>query len=214
MSRLFDLDSPLLSFLSRVGDLIWLNLLTVVCCIPVVTAGAALTALHYVTIKMVRNEEGYLTRSYFKSFKENFLQATALWLLMLLLWAVAAGDFYFLSMMEGGAADIMRIGLCAVFVFFLCSSIYWLPLLSRFDNSIKNTVKNACLIGISNLPKSICLLLIYAAFAALYWVFLVRLLPLIFLFGISAPAYLSAYLYSGIFKRLEPPEEGDVGQSV
>ena len=79
MRSIFNLDSPIMSFLSRVGDLVWLNLLTLLCCIPVVTAGAAFTALHYVSIKMVRNEEGYLTRNYFKSFRQNFIQATLLW---------------------------------------------------------------------------------------------------------------------------------------
>ena len=58
MKGLFNLDSPVMAFLSRVGDLIWLNVLTMLCCIPVITAGAALTALHYVCIKMARNEEG------------------------------------------------------------------------------------------------------------------------------------------------------------
>ena len=58
MNRLFNLDSPIMVFLGKVGDLIWLNVLTMICCIPIVTVGASITALHYVSIKMVRNEEG------------------------------------------------------------------------------------------------------------------------------------------------------------
>ena len=57
MNRLFNLDSPIMVFLGKVGDLIWLNVLTMICCIPIVTVGASITALHYVSIKMVRNEE-------------------------------------------------------------------------------------------------------------------------------------------------------------
>lgn len=209
MNRLFDIDSPIIAFLSRVADLIWLNLLTLICCIPVVTAGAALTALHYVTVKMVRNEEGYLTKSYFKSFKENFLQATALWILLVLILAVAAGDFYFISMMDSGVASVLRIALGAVFFFFLCSALYWFPLLSRFENSLKNTIKNSCLVGILSFPKTIGILLIYGVFGFVYAAFALRLMPLILMAGISLPVYIASYLYSGIFKRIEPAEEDD-----
>lgn len=213
MGRFFNPDSPVMSFLSRIADLIWLNLLTLLCSIPIVTAGAAFTALHYVSIKMVRNEEGYLTRSYFKSFKENFFQATVMWILMLFLMAAAGADFYFVSMMDSGVAFVLRTGLCVVLFFFLCSGIYWFALLARFENSIKNTIKNACFIGILNFPKSICILIIYAVFWGLYGMFALHILPLIFLLGISLPIYLASYLFSGIFKKLEPQEE-EISQSV
>lgn len=213
MDRFFNPDSPVMSFLSRIADLIWLNLLTLLCSIPVVTAGAAFTALHYVSIKMVRNEDGYLTKSFFKSFKENFFQATAMWLLMLFLMAAAAADFYFVSMMDGGAAFILRTGLCVVLFFFLCGGIYWFALLARFENSMKNTIKNACLIGILNFPKTMCILIVYAAFLILYGLFALRILPLIFLLGVSLPVYLASYLFSGIFKKLEPQDE-EISQSV
>ena len=68
MGRLFSLDSPLFSFLSKVADLILLNILVIICCIPVITVGASMTALHYVVLKMVRDEESYIVRSFFKSF--------------------------------------------------------------------------------------------------------------------------------------------------
>ena len=217
MKGLFNLDSPVMAFLSRVGDLIWLNVLTMLCCIPVITAGAALTALHYVCVKMARNEEGYLTKSYFRSFRQNFRQATVLWILLLLILAVAWGDFYFIAMTDGTLADVMRIGLCAIVFFFLCGGIYWFPLLSRFDNTIRNILKNACLLGILHFPKTLCILVIYGVFAAAYAVFIFRLLPVIFLVGISLPVYAASWLISGIFKKLEPePEDGvaEIGQSV
>ena len=81
MSRVFNYEGPVFTSLSRLADLFWLNLLYIICCIPLVTVGAASTALYYVTLKMAKDEEGYITRSYFKSFKDNFVQATAIWLL-------------------------------------------------------------------------------------------------------------------------------------
>ena len=82
--KIFDLDSPLMNVLNKMADLMWLNILTLICCIPIITAGAALTSMHYVALKIVRNEESYITRNFFKSFKTNFRQATVIWLLLLL----------------------------------------------------------------------------------------------------------------------------------
>lgn len=64
MGKFFDIDSPLMQFLNKVADLMLLNLLTLICCIPLITAGAALTAAHYVVLKMRRNEEGYIAKDF------------------------------------------------------------------------------------------------------------------------------------------------------
>ncbi len=47
MDKLFNLDSPVMRALNKMADLLWLNVLTVLLCIPVITGGAALTAMHY-----------------------------------------------------------------------------------------------------------------------------------------------------------------------
>ena len=96
MGRFFNLDSPLMTFLSKMADLMILNLLTLLCCLPIITAGDAMTALYYMTIKMVKNEECYIVKGYFKSFKENFKQATIIWLIALVVGIIFAGDFMIL----------------------------------------------------------------------------------------------------------------------
>ena len=64
--KFFNLDSPVMQALGKMADLMWLNILTLICCIPVVTAGASLTAMHYMALKIVRNEECYITKGFFK----------------------------------------------------------------------------------------------------------------------------------------------------
>ena len=78
MGRFFNMDNKFFVFMGKIADLCMLNLLCIICCIPIVTAGASLTALYYVTMKMVRNEEAYIFRSFFRSFKQNFKQATVI----------------------------------------------------------------------------------------------------------------------------------------
>ncbi len=92
MGKLFNIDSPVMRFLGKVADLMILNLVTLVCCIPIVTIGASLTAMHYVLLKMVRDRECYIVRSFFKSFKANFKQATVIWLIILLVLVIFAAD--------------------------------------------------------------------------------------------------------------------------
>ena len=143
MGRFFDLESPLMRVLNRVADLMILNLLMIVCCIPIITTGAAVTAMHYVLLKMVRGEEGYLIRGFFKSFKANFKQATLIWLIMLVVIAVYIGDTVILLFSGIAFPKPLIIVVTAVGIIISLIGMYIFPLLARFDNSIRNTIKNA-----------------------------------------------------------------------
>ena len=206
MSKLFDLDSPIMRFLSRMADMIILNILMMICCIPIITVGAAYTAMHYVLLKMVRDEEGYLIRGFFKSFVQNFKQATLIWLLMLAVIMVFVGDWLIFRASADTFPKALFIGVAAISIIVLMVAVYVFPLLARFDNSIKNTVHNAALLALGNLPRTLLMLMIYAVpFVIAY--FSVYSYIFIFMFGISLPAYGAAWLYSSIFKRFEPEVE-------
>ena len=84
MNRFFNMDNKFFVFMGRVADLILLNILCILCCIPIITAGASITSLYYVTLKMARDEESYIIRSFFHAFKQNFKQATIINIIMLL----------------------------------------------------------------------------------------------------------------------------------
>ena len=206
MGKFFDLDSPVMRLLNRVADLLILNILVIICCIPVVTAGAAFTAMHYVILKMIRGEEGYLIRGFFKSFARNFKQAVLIWLLMLLVIAVYVGDSLIFNYSGVVFPKPLVIAVVAVGVIIFMIAIYVFPLLARFDNTIKNTIRNAALLAFANLPKTLLMAVFYALpfvigyFSTYSYIF-------IFMFGISLPAYGAAWLYSDIFRKFEPEPE-------
>ena len=79
-SGIFNYDNPVWRFIGKFFDVLILNVLWTVVSIPIFTAGAATTAVYYVLLKLVRDEEGSTVKSFFKSFKENFKQATVIWL--------------------------------------------------------------------------------------------------------------------------------------
>lgn len=200
--KLFNLDSPLMQALGKMADLLWLNVLTMICCIPIFTVGASLTALNYMALKIARDEECYITKGFFKSFKENFKQATAIWLLMLVVILVLVGDF--LIMRESGLefSNVLRVIITVVAVLVVFTGLYVFPVLAKFENTIRRTIKNAFLMSIMQFPKTILMAILYLLPAVLF-VLVYQVAPLAFLFGLSVPAWLSAKLYSKFFKKLE-----------
>ncbi len=205
MEKLFNLDSPWMRGLSKLADLAVLNIVTLICCLPVVTIGASLTALHYVLLKMARDEEGKILQSYFKSWKENFRQATILWVILLAVILILAGDVMILRYTQLDFPTVLKVLMIAAVIFVYMISCYIFPVLARYENTIRNTVKNAFLMSILSLPKTILMMVLYIVPVII--LLIPMLMPLVLFFGFSAPAYLSAKLYSGTFKRFEPEEE-------
>lgn len=206
MGRFLDMDSPVMRILNRLADLLILNFLMIICCIPVITVGAAFTAMHYVLLKMVRDEEGYLIRGFFKSFAANFKQATVLWLIMLLIIGVYIGDGLIFQYSSIQFPKPLMIAVVAIAILLLMTAVYVFPLQARFENTVKNTLKNAMILAFANLPKTILMVVLYALPLVIGYFSSYALIFMI-MFGISAPAYGAALLYSGIFKKFEPEKE-------
>ena len=141
MSSFFSMDSPIMRFLSRVCDLIILNLLTIVCCIPIFTAGASITALFSVTLKMVKGEESYIVRGFFKGFKENFKQSTIIWLIIAVLGLFLFMDYRAAVLLPGNMKSIFQVLIGAIAVIYLMVFTYIFPYIARFRNDIKNIFK-------------------------------------------------------------------------
>ena len=201
--KLFSSDGPLMQGLSKMADLMILNIIALLCCLPIVTIGASITALYYMALKIVRNEEVYIVKGFLKSFKQNFRQATVIWLIQIVVMAVLIMDYFIVyGNPEANPSVIMQILFLATSLLAVVTFVFIYPVLSKFDNSLKNTFKNAFIMAIMQLPKILVmavLWLIPLAVAA----FVFQLFPLVVLFGLSLPAYGSAALYNKFFQRME-----------
>jgi len=153
--KLFNLDSPLMRFMTKVADLILVNLLFILTSLPVFTLGASLTAMYYVTLKMVRDEESGIVRSFLHSFRQNFRQATLLWLVQLVLMAILVLDMWILARINSPVGAAMNTVILILLVIVLLISLYVYSSLARFENTIMNTLKNACLMAAANLPRTV-----------------------------------------------------------
>ena len=215
MGSLFNMDGPLFRFLSKVADMMILNLVFLISCLPIVTIGASVTALSYVTLKMKDGEEGYIVRTFFRSFRENFKQSTIIWLIMLMLAVVMSLDFMIIGSMEGTMAMVMKVLVGVGALIWLMVFLYVFPLQSRFYNTIRSTVQNAVLLSIANFPKTICMMAVMIGsvlltlwnsytiwYGLLVWILL----------GFAIVAWINSQFLYGIIKRLMP-EEGNEEES-
>jgi len=205
MGKIFNLDSPLMVFLGRVADLLWLNILTLLLCIPVVTAGAAFTALNYCCLKLVRGSETYITKDYFKSFKENFLQSTIIWLLCLVTGFILGLDFYIIVKSEETTSTLVIGALIVASVLYLFTLVAVFPTQSHFINTVWKTIRNAFIFSISVLPRTLVIMVCWLVPFALAY-FVDALVPLALFFCFSFPTYITALLFNGVYKKFEPEE--------
>lgn len=205
MKGIFDIDGPVMAGVTKITYAVWLNILWVVCCIPVFTAGASTTALFYVSLKVVKNEEGSLTKDFFRSFKENFRQSTVIWLILLGVGLVLGLDGYIFYHMRfdnvvwtlGTAVFLVA---AAAYVIIL---MYIFPLLARFDNTIPAMFKNSLMIGMRFLLCTALMAFIYFAMA----VVVVRMFTPAVIFGMGLCALLCSYLLSNILLLCQEKSE-------
>lgn len=203
MRWLFDMENPVMRALSTTADLIMLNLLTILCCLPVVTVGAALTALNTAAIKIVRGEETAPVKDYFRAFRVNFKKGTVLGLIFLLVFAVLLVDY----LAAGNAVSILRPVIAAIALLVLMLGQYAFAMLARYENTLRGTLKNALLLSIGYFPRTLGM----AVFAAALWLLAIQFLrygaPILFLFGFSLPCYVTILLLRKVFDNLEKTRE-------
>lgn len=206
MGRFFDLDSGFFRFLNKVFDMLVLNLLTVLLCIPIVTAGPAFASLYYITMKEVRNEEGYVIRPYFKFLKENFRQGLILELIVIAAAVIMTSDLYIMYQWTAQDSSFLLMALFALLVGFAVivavTAVFVFPMLARFDNSIKGILTNSLMMAFRHLPQAVEVVVIWVLCGVLMYI---NLLSVFFAFGLGA--YLTSMIFVKIFDRYISKEQ-------
>lgn len=218
LQGLFNYDNPVWRFIGKLGDLILLNLLWIICSIPVFTIGAATTAVYYVTLKLARNEDDSTIKSFFRSFAANFKQATAIWLILLAFGLILGFDFWFFYSGRMNVGGTVRNILTAIFggflLIYLFVMTYVFPLQARFYNPVKRTLFNAFFMSIRHLFQTIGIvamdiLIVVGSYLALFY--LPQAAILLILFGMPLIAFANSYFFTAIFNRYIPKNEESSG---
>lgn len=200
MSGIIKPNNPFFNAMGKIGDLILLNVIFILSCVPVVTIGAALSALHISTDKISRNIESHVMRDFFLAFRENFKNSTVMWLIL----AAAGSLIYASARYIASGSGVLYIPFIFVLTLYIFILIYAFALQAEFVNTAPRILLNSLLTAVSNLPQTILLVLviclpacvtfmlpeiIYATF--MYWV----------LIGFSLSAFIADFIYRAVFKR-------------
>lgn len=195
----------MIRFMIKVGYIWWLNILWLICSLPIITIGASTTALIYSCMKL-HKEEGYATKNFFYSFKENFKQSTVIWLIYIAVGAILGADLYFWKMQSNGNKIVLGLSLAALILYGISLS-YVFAIQAKFVNSIKNTLLYSILLPFKNLKETILILVTLGT--VLYFnvttVFLVNFFTLNV--GVGFIVFLLAVFYNAVFERYIPKEE-------
>ncbi len=163
MGGLFNVENPFWTFVGKLSDAMLLGAIWLLCCVTVVCAGPATTALYYVTLKMVRNEENYVFKMFWKSFKENFRQGAIIGVINLGLAVFIAYDLWFYYHQETQMAPYLFMLFLAFAFVWIIGTMYIFAILAKFSNGIKAMYVSAYAMAVRHFATTLICLAIMAA---------------------------------------------------
>lgn len=205
MQEIFHPDSKFIGVLSKIADMIILNLLFIFTCIPIFTIGASITALYTVTLKLAKEEEISPVRDYLSALKTNFKKATFLWLILVVLGGVLGAETFFLLLIELRIKYFLLVVQGGLLLFYLSTLIVTFPLLSNFSSGPKKTLSEAVAIPFYRFPESMALIainIIPIFFTGLIFMDFPRVIMIWGFIGFSSVAYLASFVLNRIFQKM------------
>lgn len=136
-------------FITKAAKIIFINLLWLVCSLPIITVGASTCAAFYVMLKLVDNEEENIAKQFFKAFKDNFKHGTLM--LLITVPTVAAAVFWWFYISQNDVKLLVKFAAFVYSIIVVLINLYAYPLIARYENSFKNTIKNSIAIAIQYL---------------------------------------------------------------
>ena len=206
MHTLFDPDSGFMQFLTRFSSLVILNFLFLFTSIPIFTIGASLTALYDVVFRMDTEREGKLVSTYFRSLKANFKQSTTIWLIFALFITASCANAVIFSNMDSTMGYLLFLISMVILINALLVLSYVFPLLSQFDNTVGKTIKNALLLAVANLPRTLVLVVLNCFPWALMFMHLYTFIKIGFIWFtlyFAAAAYFNSRVLMKVFQPLK-----------
>lgn len=207
MKNLLNPDGLLFQFLNKVGDLIIVNFLFLICCVPVVTIGASIAALNKITQEIVYDTETGIFKGFFRAFRENFKQATLCWLGLMVIGISFYCDFLLIrTFLEGTAATALNTFVLVLAMLLLCLCVYLFPLMVRYRNTLREHLINSGILMVVKLPRTVAMaalnLLPVILFLLNVTVFAQTLIFWLFI-GFAFVSYLCGILLKPVFAQLE-----------
>ena len=201
--KLFDFDNPVWSACSKVFDLILLNIIFILCCIPVITIGPAITALYYTTLRMTSGRLSYVAAEFWKSFKENLKQGMLTGIIVFDVGVMLAVGTYFSFWVNAYFGKVLFVVLDVMAV---TVALYTFPMLAKFQTTTAQLFRNSALMAVKYLPVTVLQTGIW--FLAGYFACNLYLAGAIMLFiGFAGIATIQSFWLNYLFSNFTSQEE-------
>lgn len=206
MENLFRYDSKFWEILEEISDIVILNFLFIIFSIPIITIGASSSALYTVSLKKTNEENISVFKEFMRSFKSNFKISTLAWIFTIILASMLFLDFYISNLIS-----IKFIGLVLKFISTLVSILlifnitYLFPMISKFDNTLKNTIINSTIISIQYLPYTIIMSILNVLWIVLLFLLYNSYHYILFFYiimGFGIVSYINSIILNRIFLKL------------
>lgn len=171
MNGAFNSDNPMMRLLTNFFNLMFVNLLFVFTCIPIVTIGPSLCGLYKVCLCIVGGEDTEVFKTYFKEFKASFWKGLGMWMIVLTTGAFFIYELYLIYFQNdrlSGNFSLLQYPVWLMLLIVLQIFLYGFALLASFENSLKKTMINCLLLSIKNFPITIMLVVIWIFSAFIY----------------------------------------------
>jgi len=196
--NIFYMNSPFARGIGKLVQMLYAGFLWFLFSLPVVTVGAASTALYEVMMKAAKEEEGYIGKSFLNAFRNNFKKSTYVWLPILAAEIIFVVNLFYYAVLGGGNYPVQSVVFFLLLLAGLAVYSYAFPILARFENTTGDTFRMAFILLLQNPGWTVVLIILQIVTLFLVW-FLVYI-PLLFLMGITG--YIQAVIFNHIFDRL------------
>lgn len=205
--KIIDPESPFLQALGKLSDIVFCNIMFVVFSLPIFTIGAASTALYSCMQKLWEDrEDDLIVRDFWRAFKSNFRQATAIWLIALAVILLLAAFYFVAGMMLDTLGRVYLVPFFLITFLFLCGYQYLFPIQARYRLKVKDTIKNAFLLSIAALPWTLLSIVLLAG--TLFLTFRMMSFDMgLFIWasvGFGLLYYMNCLLFRQAFRKLDP----------
>lgn len=204
MGKILSYDSAVVRLFNTITNIMLVNILWLVCSLPIITMGAATTAAYYVFYKNITEQDEAVIKPFFKAFKKSFVQATLMWLPLALIGAVLVLDIMYLVSKYLGTFHVLWVATIVIGLLYLILVSHCFAIMGRYDAPIKQIICNSYLIFLLNFIRSFATLLLTVALP-LVLIFMPQLvadtLPLWLILVFALSIYLNARMFLTSFQK-------------
>ena len=202
MKQFFDTDKPVWRFFTKLACMVELNLLWLVCSLPIITFGASTAALYYTMLKVVRGEDYGLIQIFIRSFKAHLKQGSILGMIALAAGVLVAFDLNFYVIAPGRIDSIFQVFQLVIAILYLMVLVWLFPVLAKFDNTTLNIIQSAFFLSIRHFGYTLMMIATAVSITIIEFFYA----PVLALWGMGLIAYVNCICARAVFAKYIPEE--------